>query len=75
MNKLILIFVASLLLAGCKQQVVVSDFCDQINTIGYERMLTKFTDAELAALGKDRKRALRDLKKAYGVHCNDHKTN
>jgi len=69
MNKLMLIFAASLVLAGCKQRLIVSDFCGQIDTIGYNRMLTKFTDEELKALGSDRKRALRDLRKAYETHC------
>lgn len=68
MRKLMMIFAVSLLLAGCKK-VVVSDFCQQIKTIGYDRMLTKFTDAELSALNTNRKRALRDLRKAYDTHC------
>lgn len=68
MKKLMLICAVSLLVAGCKK-VVVSDFCEQINEVGFERALTKFTDEELRALGKDRKRALRDLRKAYETHC------
>jgi hypothetical protein len=58
-----------ILLAGCKSPIVISDFCRQIETIGYSRMLTKFSDAELKAINLDRKRALLALRRAYDANC------
>lgn len=60
-----------LLLTGCKTTQVVSDFCRQIETIGYQRMLTKFSDVELKAINLDRKRALLALRRAYDANCSN----
>jgi hypothetical protein len=66
-------FVAGILIAlftgQCTKNLAVSDFCKQIETIGYERMLTKFSADELMAINGNRKRALLALRRAYDEHC------
>lgn len=63
------ILLMSIVISGCKHPAVVSDFCKQIETIGYQRMLTQFSDDELRALKLDRKRALLALRSTYERQC------
>ena len=62
------------ILSSCQPKPVVSDFCKEIDIIGYDRLLTNFSDDELSMINLERKRALLSLKRAYATHCTN-KTN
>lgn len=65
-----IIIATVVLLAGCKQQPI-SDFCQQVDTIGETALIRQFGDDELKAIKLTRKRALLALRRAYDTHCSN----
>lgn len=66
-SKIAAAVILMLLLTGCDPRL--NEFCKQIEEIGYEALLRKFSDTELRHLKISRKRALLGLRRAYDTHC------
>lgn len=67
MMKWMMLLGVSFVLVACDERL--NEFCKQIDEIGYERMLRKFSNEELQYLKTTRKRALLALRRAYDTHC------
>lgn len=59
----------AMLLVSCKEQPV-SDFCQQMDTVGETALVRMFSNEELEHIKLSRKRALLALRRAYDAHCN-----